>query len=221
MRVAQQILSEPPTAVTISVGFDYFKANASRVSASIKAGDHDYHLHIVELHNTGPTTATTLAAFVALCSALLGKPIQQQMVVLGSMNLGGKPSAFNVTNRDLIIALAARYGVPAIYFNRFFAESGGLINYSPDFAEQFRKAPEYIDRILKGAKPADLPVQQPTRYELIINPWTVRKPLEVVGYLRGFLHYLGICHNSYPRRIRKRPCGLGAAPARASISLAG
>jgi putative ABC transport system substrate-binding protein len=79
------------------------------------------------------------------------------------------PSAFNVTNRDLIIALAARYGVPAIYFSRFFAKSGGLINYSPDYAEQFRQAPEYIDRILKGAKPADLPVQQPTRYELIIN----------------------------------------------------
>jgi ABC-type uncharacterized transport system substrate-binding protein len=79
------------------------------------------------------------------------------------------PSAFNVTNRDLIIALAARYGVPAIYFNRLFAKSGGLINYSPDYTEQFRQAPEYIDRILKGAKPADLPVQQPTKYELSIN----------------------------------------------------
>jgi predicted ATP-dependent Lon-type protease len=52
----------------IKVGFDYFKANANRVSASIKAGDHDYHLHVVELHNTGPTTAMTLAAFVALCA---------------------------------------------------------------------------------------------------------------------------------------------------------
>ena len=79
------------------------------------------------------------------------------------------PSAFNVTNRDLIVALAARYGVPAIYFNRFFAEAGGLINYSPDFVEPFRKAPEYIDRILKGAKPADLPVQQPTKFKLVIN----------------------------------------------------
>ena len=84
------------------------------------------------------------------------------------------PSAFNVANRDLIIALAARYGVPAIYFNRLFAKSGGLINYSPDYAEQFRQAPEYIDRILKGAKPADLPVQQPTKYELIINLKTAK-----------------------------------------------
>jgi putative tryptophan/tyrosine transport system substrate-binding protein len=79
------------------------------------------------------------------------------------------PSAFSVANRDLIIALAARYGVPTIYFNRLFAKSGGLINYSPDYAEQFRQAPEYIDRILKGEKPADLPVQQPTKYELSIN----------------------------------------------------
>ena len=73
----------------IKVGFDYFKANAHRVSASIKPGDHDVHLHVVELHNTGPTSTMTLAAFIALCSAVFGKPIQQQMVVLGSMSLGG------------------------------------------------------------------------------------------------------------------------------------
>lgn len=73
----------------VKVGFDYFRANGSRVSASIKAADHDYHLHVIELHNSGPTTAMTLATFVALCSAVLGKPIQSQMVVLGSMSLGG------------------------------------------------------------------------------------------------------------------------------------
>jgi ATP-dependent Lon protease len=73
----------------IKVGFDYFKANSSRVSASIKSGDHDFHLHVVELHNTGPTTSMTLATFVALCSGALWKPLQQQMVVLGSMSLGG------------------------------------------------------------------------------------------------------------------------------------
>ena len=74
---------------SIKVGFDYFKANATHVSASIKALEHDYHLHVVELHNSGPTTAMTLAAFVALCSGVLGKPIQTQMVVLGTMSLGG------------------------------------------------------------------------------------------------------------------------------------
>lgn len=74
---------------SIKVGFDYFKANGSRISASIKAGDHDYHLHVVELHNSGSTNALTLLAFVALCSSVLAKPIQSQMVVLGSMSLGG------------------------------------------------------------------------------------------------------------------------------------
>jgi ATP-dependent Lon protease len=73
----------------IKVGFDYFRANAHRVSASLKTGDYDYHLHVVEPHNTGPTPAMTLAAFVALCSAVFGKPLQSQMVVLGSMSLGG------------------------------------------------------------------------------------------------------------------------------------
>jgi ATP-dependent Lon protease len=73
----------------IKVGFDFFKANAGHVSASLKASEHDYHLHIVELHNTGPTQAMTLASFVTLCSAVLGKPVQPQLVVLGSMSLGG------------------------------------------------------------------------------------------------------------------------------------
>ena len=73
----------------IKIGNDYFKANASGVSASAKPGNHDFHLHVVELHNTGPTTAMTLAAFVTLCSGILGKPVQSQLVVLGSMSLGG------------------------------------------------------------------------------------------------------------------------------------
>lgn len=73
----------------IKVAFDYFKANASRVSASSKPGDRDYHLHIVELHNTGPNDAMTLPSFIALCSGLLGKPVQGSLVVLGDMSLGG------------------------------------------------------------------------------------------------------------------------------------
>jgi putative tryptophan/tyrosine transport system substrate-binding protein len=80
----------------------------------------------------------------------------------------------NVTNRDLIIALAARYGVPAIYNDRLSIVSGGLIAYSADFAEELRQAAGYIDRILKGAKPADLPIQQPTKFELVINLKTAK-----------------------------------------------
>jgi putative ABC transport system substrate-binding protein len=79
------------------------------------------------------------------------------------------PDLFNTINRDLIIALAARYRVPAIYFFRSFADSGGLISYRGDFAEQYPAAAGYIDRILKGEKPADLPIQMPTKVSLVIN----------------------------------------------------
>jgi len=73
----------------IKVAFDYFRANTSRVSASYKVGNHDFHLHIVELNNTGPADVMTLAALVALSSGLMQKPVQDSMVVLGSMSLGG------------------------------------------------------------------------------------------------------------------------------------
>ena len=109
----------------IKVGFDYFKANANRVSASIKAGDHDYHLHVVELHNTGPTTAMTLATFVALCSGVFGKPIQQQMVILGSMSLGGNiipvenlaeslQVAFDAGAKRILLPMASVKDIPTI-----------------------------------------------------------------------------------------------------------
>lgn len=73
----------------LRVAFDYYKANVTRVSAGVKAGVHDYHLHAVELHNTGPTKTMTLAGFIAFCSGVLQKPLQGQLVVLGDMSLGG------------------------------------------------------------------------------------------------------------------------------------
>jgi len=84
------------------------------------------------------------------------------------------PDVFNDVNRELIIALAARYSVPTMYFNRFFSEPGGLISYGDVRSEQFRLAAGYIDRILKGEKPADLPLQVPTKFELIINLKTAK-----------------------------------------------
>ena len=74
---------------SVKVGFDYFRANATQIQTSLKIGDHDYHLHVVEAHNTGPSTTLTMSAFVALCSASVGKPLEPQMVVLGTMSLGG------------------------------------------------------------------------------------------------------------------------------------
>jgi putative ABC transport system substrate-binding protein len=83
-------------------------------------------------------------------------------------------SALTVVRRDLIIALAARYRLPAVYYDRYYVAAGGLISYGSDNVEQFRLAAAYVDRVLKGEKPADLPVQTATKYELIINLKTAK-----------------------------------------------
>jgi putative tryptophan/tyrosine transport system substrate-binding protein len=80
-----------------------------------------------------------------------------------------------VPHRDLIISLALRYGLPTIYPFRLFTASGGLVSYGPDPKDEYRRAAGYVDRILKGEKPADLPVQAPTTYELVINLGTAKK----------------------------------------------
>jgi putative ABC transport system substrate-binding protein len=83
-------------------------------------------------------------------------------------------SALSVVHRDLIVTLAARHKLPAVYYERFFVAGGGLISYGADFIEQHRRAAGYVDRILKGEKPADLPVQAPTKYALAINLKTAK-----------------------------------------------
>jgi len=77
-------------------------------------------------------------------------------------------------HRDLIVTLAARHQLPAVYFNRFFVTGGGLISYGANVIDQYRRAAGYVDRILKGAKPADLPVQAPTKYETVLNLKTAK-----------------------------------------------
>jgi putative tryptophan/tyrosine transport system substrate-binding protein len=84
------------------------------------------------------------------------------------------PESFSVTHRDVIIAAAARYGLPLMGAGEFFAKAGGLISYWFDTVDVYAQAASYIDRILKGASPADLPVQQPTKYSLIINLKTAK-----------------------------------------------
>jgi len=83
-------------------------------------------------------------------------------------------SGLAISHRELIITLAARNRLPAVYAYRPFVSGGGLISYGPDLVDQYRRAAGYVDRILKGEKPADLPVQAPTRYELVINLKTAK-----------------------------------------------
>jgi putative tryptophan/tyrosine transport system substrate-binding protein len=90
----------------------------------------------------------------------------------GGMVVTGSASA--VMHRDLIIKLAAQHRLPAVYYEHSFVAAGGLISYGPDFVDQYRRAAGYVDRILKGEKPADLPVQAPTKYELVINLKTAK-----------------------------------------------
>ena len=79
------------------------------------------------------------------------------------------PDNFSYVHRKLIFALAAQHRLPTVYLFRFMAREGGLVSYGVDLGETFPRAAEYVDRILRGAKPADLPVQAPTKYELAIN----------------------------------------------------
>jgi putative ABC transport system substrate-binding protein len=90
----------------------------------------------------------------------------------GGLIIAGSPLA--QLHRRLIISLAALHKLPAVYFERFFVANGGLISYGTDFVDQYRRAAGYVDRILKGEKPADLPVQAPTKYQLVINLKTAK-----------------------------------------------
>src|SRR5262249_42558839 len=127
-----------------------------------------------------PSIQTAASSFAVQVSAA---PVHSEDEIEGVIAAQGRdpdgglivmPDVSNDVNRELIIALAARYRVPTIYYNRFFSELGGLISYGDTRSEPFRLAAGYIDRILKGEKPAALPVQAPTKFELIINLRTAK-----------------------------------------------
>ena len=128
-----------------------------------------------------PSIQTAASSFAVQVSAT---PVHTEDEIEGVIAAQGRDPGGGViampdvsidVNRELIIALASRYRVPTIYYNRFFSELGGLISYGDVRSEQFRLAAGYIDRILKGEKPADLPVQVPTKFELLINLNTVKE----------------------------------------------
>jgi putative tryptophan/tyrosine transport system substrate-binding protein len=137
-----------------------------------------------------PTLSSGIGQFAAIQSAapLLGVElspigmrdageIERGITAFAHSSNGGlivTASALAVVHRNLITALAVRHHLPAVYFERFFVTGGGLISYGPDLIDQFRRAAGYIDRILKGEKPGNLPVQAPTKYELVINLKTAK-----------------------------------------------
>jgi putative ABC transport system substrate-binding protein len=103
--------------------------------------------------------------------------LERSVVAFARVPNGGlvvTPSGPSLLHRNLIVALAARLKLPAVYFERTFAAAGGLVSYGADFLDQYRKAATYVDRILKGEKPADMPVQTPTKYNLAINLKTAK-----------------------------------------------
>ena len=105
------------------------------------------------------------------------REIDRALVAASGEPKGGlivSPDAFTTANRGLIISLAAHYRLPAIYAYRYFATDGGLLSYGHDAKEPWRRTPTYVDKILKGASPADLPIQQPTKFELVINLKTAK-----------------------------------------------
>jgi putative ABC transport system substrate-binding protein len=132
----------------------------------------------IQLFMPSIQAAASFAAIQANLAPVHAKDEIEDVIAAQAHNPGGGliviPDVFNVANRELIIALAARYGLPAIYNATLFVQSGGLIAYGADFAEHLRQAARYIDRILNGAKTADLPVQNPTKFELVINLKTAK-----------------------------------------------
>jgi putative ABC transport system substrate-binding protein len=83
-------------------------------------------------------------------------------------------SALAASHRDLLVTLAAKQKLPTVYYERLFVTAGGLVSYGPDVVDQYRRAADYIDRILKGEKPSELPVQAPTKYESAVNLKTAK-----------------------------------------------
>ena len=137
---------------------------------------------------TSPGGGSYYSRPIEIAAAALGiQPIAMPVNAVGNMEPAVKSFArdpngslvvladsFSVVNRKLIIGLAAQYRLPAIFFFRFFVTDGGLVSYGVDRSDSFRRAAAYVDRILRGAKPVDLPVEAPTKFELVVNLKTAK-----------------------------------------------
>jgi putative tryptophan/tyrosine transport system substrate-binding protein len=147
-------------------------ARAALVFNPKTAPYYDYYLR------AGEAAASSLAVeLVALPTENAAADIERVIEAFARVPNGGLvvlPDSTNDVHRDLLIGLAAKHRLPAVYSNCFYVATGGLMCYSTDRVAQFRQVASYIDRILRGAKPADLPVQVPTKYETVVNMRTVK-----------------------------------------------
>ena len=128
---------------------------------------------LASIRSTMPSVGIELTPVDARNAGDIGRAVAQ----LAGADNGGlivTPSASSVIHRDLIVQLAAKHRLPAVYPARYFSDVGGLLSYGPDLLDQYRHAAGYVDRILKGGKPATLPVQTPTKYELVVNLKTAK-----------------------------------------------
>jgi putative ABC transport system substrate-binding protein len=118
--------------------------------------------------------ASKLATEVTAVPVHQPAEIEKAMMALGPGGLILPPDGFAVIHRNLIVDLATRHRLPAIYWDRIFSFAGGLVSYGINATEVYRNAAAYVDRVLRGEQPADLPVQQPTKFELVINLKTAK-----------------------------------------------
>jgi hypothetical protein len=131
-------------------------------------------------HDFADMTGRDLAgmrAWLARCAELMQRIQRIPQPVLASASIGGlivMPDPITLVNRERIVALANERRLPAAYPYRYFATVGGLVSYGPSSADSWRRAAVYVDRILKGAKPADLPIQNPTKFEIVLNLKTAK-----------------------------------------------
>jgi putative tryptophan/tyrosine transport system substrate-binding protein len=140
----------------------------------------DQEIHVVGQFAVIQYVAPSVGMEVTAISMRDAQETEQDIAKFASAPNGGlilTASALSVVHRDLVVGLAAKYKLPAVYYRRYFVTGGGLMSYGAEVDEQFRGAARYVDRILKGEKPADLPVQAPTKYELVIN----RKTAQALG----------------------------------------
>jgi putative ABC transport system substrate-binding protein len=147
--------------------------NAALIGALVNPNYSDADLQLQELEET----AQAIKLPIRVLSATSEADIDAGFMILAEQRAAALIVAndlFFLSRRDQIVAQAARRALPAIYFNRDYVVAGGLMSYAPSFAEGYRQAGIYAGRILRGAKPADLPVIQPTKFELAINQKTAK-----------------------------------------------